>query len=1088
MKSISRNTLVLLLCLVVLFSLVTTVAFADQPGDQTYEVGTSAMSVAEAGTSADESEDELQYYPVESGWVVSYPSDRSENNEELLNSYAQMQLDRAIGSEVSAASTGYALEKLREEYPTMAKIYEAILPEIQAIAAGRRTSTKISGSLADLEGVQLTYTAEELGYSSITNSNIDDAYKKAMQLAGLVSAEGNDLFGTIVEALLADCAYELYWYDKTEGFARSFGGASYNPNSVPNTLTINSPYTIRLPVSSEFAAENSYDDAGNSYTVSTAYVDTIHQAIQTAQGIVQAAEGRQDWSRLNYYRQRICDLTEYNQTAADNSTTTDYGNPWQLIWLFDGDPDTTVVCEGYAKAFAYLCELTNAQDGFQDVACYLASGTMAYDSHSERHMWNVVRTGGKNYLADVTNCDGESIGAPTQLFMVGCDSGSMTDWYHFASTSGDVLYSYDSKTLRSYSTDKLDIVSKAELTEPTEDRTVTLTVNGNTETASAIAYERVVMLIRAPGATGVRIWNPVDQDWEYYGSYAPLNYLEYRSGFKPGEWALKAQACYNEYSGYFDDPGEGQWTTLSNEVVLTVPTPTATCPAPSATLNGSSRPVNVKRGEWLHAAIVEPATEGAWYEPEVYVKAGTGNSYQQMPDEHLSFNGANEFYIPAAHFAPGDYVIVVRASAVGYNDNDDTNLFFTVTEDTPIAGLKLSKNSSPCLQDVMVSGYVPGAHHMSMDVTRAGDASWSEHQEWQEELFWQPVSYINPGEYTLTLTAYSENDTLLGTYTASVTFTPAENVSLEAPDLSSFPQVLSSGEGLAGTIGVDEQTAYLFIGITSYTNSGERQSIYESSREPVDGEGWTRVDLPADLFTQAGRYELFVQESAPGANGANAFLTFFRQEDPEMISDGTAFNFTTKDEGIFQGQYSGSKVVTPAESGIYSFTLSFDGDPEIQLEQAYLGILGTDIQDRAFDTRVPASMTISTTLTAGEDYELVLSNLETLGALNVNVAVNYGIISYNNYLMLPASTKEIGEEAFAGVAAQRIDLPVGIESIGSRAFADSDSLCFVVIPEANVQISSDAFENSNYVRIVAPVNGTVEEYANSAGITFLPLS
>ena len=1063
--------------MVVLFSLVTTVTFADQSGAKTYEVETSATDVSNAGTSADESEDELRYYPVESEWVVGYPSDRSENNEELLSSYAQMQLDRAAGSEVSAASTGYALEKLMEEHPTMGKIYIAILPEVQAIAAGQRTSTEISGSLADLEGVQLTYTAEELGYSSITNSNIDDAYKKAMQLAGLVSAEGNDLFGTIVEALLADCAYELYWYDKTAGFGSSFGGASRCTDS----LTINSPYTIRFPVSSEFAAESTY-------TVSPAHANTIFQAIETAQGIVQAAEGRADWSRLNYYRQQICILTEYNHDAADNSTTTAYGNPWQLIWVFDGDPDTTVVCEGYAKAFAYLCELTNAQDGFRDVACYLVSGAMTYDTQSERHMWNVVRTGGRNYLVDVTNCDGSSIGAPAQLFMVGCDSGSLSDRYRFACTSGDVLYNYDSKTLRSYSTDKLEIVSKAEITAPTEEHTVTLTVNGNTETASAIAYERVVMVIRAPGATGVRIWNPVDQDWVYYGSYAPLNYLEYRSGFKPGEWTLKAQACYNEYSGDISDPGEGQWTTLSNEVVLTVPTPTATCPAPSATLNGSKYPVSVKRGEWLHAAIVEPATEGAWYEPEVYVKAGTGNSYQLMMDEHLSFNAANEFYIPAEHFAPGDYVIVVCASAVGYNDNEDTTLFFTVTEDTPIPGLKLSKNSSPCLQDVMVSGYVPGAHHMSMDTTRAGDASWSEHEEWQEELFWHPISYIEPGEYTLTLTAYSENDELLGTYTAALTMTAAENTILQTPDLSSFPQVLRSGEGFSGTIGVDEQTAYLFIGITSYTNSGERQSIYESSREPVDGEGWTRVDLPAELFLQAGRYELFVQESAPGKNNANAFLSFFRQQDPEVISDWSTFNFTTGDEGIFQGQFSGSKVLTPAESGIYSFTLSFEGDPEIQLNQAYLGIIGTDIEDRTFDTRVPASMTISTTLTAGENYELVLSNLETLGALNVNVTVNYGIISYNNCLVLPASTTEIGEEAFAGVAAQRIDLPEGVESIGSRAFADSDSLCFVVIPEANVQISLDVFENSNYVRIVAPANGTVEEFANSAGITFLPLS
>ena len=30
-----------------------------------------------------------------------------------------------------------------------------------------------------------------------------------------------------------------------------------------------------------------------------------------------------------------------------------YGDPWQLIYVFDDDPDTNVVCEGYAKAFKY---------------------------------------------------------------------------------------------------------------------------------------------------------------------------------------------------------------------------------------------------------------------------------------------------------------------------------------------------------------------------------------------------------------------------------------------------------------------------------------------------------------------------------------------------------------------------------------------------------------------------------------------------------------------------------------------------------------------------------------------------------------
>lgn len=1272
MKSTFRKTVLLLLSLVMLFSLTATAAFAEQQGDQT-----------------DAEESALEF--VESTWAEAYPTDRSENNAELLNAYAQVQLDRASGSEVGAASTGYALEKLREEYPTMAKIYEAILPEIQAIAAGERTSTEITGSLADLEGVQLTYTAQDLHLDSITSENKDAAYAEALRLAGLTAVSN------MIDALLSDCAYELYWFDKTAGCPYGFG---YSLNSEQLTLTA---YRLRFTVASAFAD-------GDSYTVSTASADTIHQAIQTAQGIVQAASYRADWSKLNYYRQQICNLTDYNHDAANDEIDTPYGNPWQLIWVFDGDPDTTVVCEGYAKAFAYLCELTNAQNGFENVECYLVSGRMAGGTGSGPHMWNVVRLDGRNYLVDVTNCDDGSIGAPAQLFMVGYDSVDTTGAYQFACEGGNILYAYDNDSINTYGTEKLNLVSKAEITAPTEGRTVTLTVNGNTETATARAKETVTMLIQAPGATGLRIWEPVEEEWSYYGHNFNLSYFEYRNSYTPGEWSLYAQACYNELSGGIYEPGEAQWTTLSNEVTLTVPEPTETYPAPNVTLNGTINPVSVNRGDWLHAVITDPAGEGEWYQSKILKKIDDDNYYHEMEGEYYSFETANELYIPAAHFAPGDYALCVYGAAAGYKDSAEVYRFFTVTDEAPTSGLKLSADSTPYLRSITVCGYVPGADHMQLSATREGDPYWSQSEEWWEELFYHPIRYSEPGEYTLTLTAWSENDELLGTYTAAVTFTEMENARLKTPDLSSFPRILKSGEEFSGTIGLDERAENLYITIAFYPDEGDSQIIYTSIRDSMDGEDWTTVNLPADLFTEAGQYDLSVYNYGSDIISSGTTLSFLREEDDaptgdlvltangsmadidswnswkfisvevssqsatavrilggnnwdyadmsggsvtrdyclgdgdytlvaqmttddpvwrgdddywnthswdelnwtslsnavalhvsspngqlakpqltmtpadgevtkgapvtvitasqtaqgqtarewiratlmrlegmdsdnpywtfegeyggdetlqtliptwnlepgvyrldvmmsaegwlsnenhvyftvlpktaETVTDGSSFIFITQDEGIFPGQYSGSKLITPAESGFYTFTVSFEGNPTIQQNQAYLGITGTDVQDRSFDTAVPASMMFSATLTEGEEYELVLSNLEALGTLNVNAAVNYGVIPFDNTLVLPASLTEIGEEAFAGVAAQRIDLPVGIENIGSRAFADSESLCFVVIPNVSVQIDSTAFQNSPYVRIAAPDGGAVKAFAINAGIPFIPL-
>ena len=66
-------------------------------------------------------------------------------------------------------------------------------------------------------------------------------------------------------------------------------------------------------------------------------------------------------------------------------------------------------------------------------------------------------------------------------------------------------------------------------------------------------------------------------------------------------------------------------------------------------------------------------------------------------------------------------------------------------------------------------------------------------------------------------------------------------------------------------------------------------------------------------------------------------------------------------------------------------------------------------------------------------------------------------------LTLPADLRVIEEEAFAGISAQAVFIPATVESIGSRAFADSNSLLYVVIYLTPDQIPADAFEGSNLV-------------------------
>ena len=90
-------------------------------------------------------------------------------------------------------------------------------------------------------------------------------------------------------------------------------------------------------------------------------------------------------------------------------------------------------------------------------------------------------------------------------------------------------------------------------------------------------------------------------------------------------------------------------------------------------------------------------------------------------------------------------------------------------------------------------------------------------------------------------------------------------------------------------------------------------------------------------------------------------------------------------------------------------------------------------------------------------------------------------------LVLPASVTNVETEAFANVSAWEIVLPETIESIGDRAFADSDDLLLIVIPNDSAVINGNPFENSSLARIAAPSDGQTESFADSEGIPFVPL-
>ena len=165
-----------------------------------------------------------------------------------------------------------------------------------------------------------------------------------------------------------------------------------------------------------------------------------------------------DYYKLNYYREQICDLVEYNHNAAGNDDYPNHG-PWNLIFVFDDNPTTSVVCEGYAEAFQYLAELTSFSSDL--VRVYSVSGTMTGGTGAGGHKWNIVRMeNGLNYMADITNSDAGSIGSDGTLFLAGME-GSAQSKYSKDYTSKTIEYTYDSYMYSIYSTEELTLSSYA---------------------------------------------------------------------------------------------------------------------------------------------------------------------------------------------------------------------------------------------------------------------------------------------------------------------------------------------------------------------------------------------------------------------------------------------------------------------------------------------------------------------------------------------------------------------------------------------------------------------------------------------------
>ena len=356
-----------------------------------------------------------------------------EDNEQLFEEY--------IKSEVfllTAATPAYANSRLSG---TNAVVYRKLRKFIAEVASGKRTSTVFEIPVDELGFGNTTWTAAELGVDSIYT---DEAYRAFLDKISYDSHK-------VLTALHSDCPYELYWCDKESGVVS--GGmqmySDYDEEKQEDVLGVDGVMRFAFSVDVDYRAD------GDIYTVDPDAVERAQAAAANAKRIVKKYAGTSDYKKLAAYKKEICSLVSYDYYAAAGWSYD--SNPWQLVWVFDNDPDTDVVCEGYAKAFQYLVDLSSFSG---DVRSIIVTGTMSGGTGQGGHMWNVVRINGKNYLVDVTNCDEDSIGANDLLFLAGTAEGSFGSGYVFTCHGQKVLYRYDDDTTGYYKKAELTLAAK----------------------------------------------------------------------------------------------------------------------------------------------------------------------------------------------------------------------------------------------------------------------------------------------------------------------------------------------------------------------------------------------------------------------------------------------------------------------------------------------------------------------------------------------------------------------------------------------------------------------------------------------------
>ena len=213
----------------------------------------------------------------------------------------------------------------------------------------------------------------------------------------------------------------------------------------------------------------------------------------------------------------------------------------------------------------------------------------------------------------------------------------------------------------------------------------------------------------------------------------------------------------------------------------------------------------------------------------------------------------------------------------------------------------------------------------------------------------------------------------------------------------------------------------------------------------------------------------------PHHNSATVFFTVLAAQSTEALPQHYSLTEITDDTTC--------RVLTftPPSTGSYTFHASAASPVCAYLFQedgsllAYAGPAGAN------------EVALTAELTEGHAYSIAVlfEGAETGEILVGFTPANTPVQHMANQIVLPAGTRLIEEQAFAGSAVQEIVIPQGCERIEDAAFAFCNSLQLVNIPDSVCYIADNAFAGSSVTLILQGDTAYAEAYARAHALGWL---